>query len=461
VTRDGGKTWENVSANIKGFGPGDNWVTRMEASHFVEGGVYLTVSRHQVADYRPYIFKTEDYGKTWTSLKGDLPEYGYLHTVREDFENRNLLFVGSEFGLFISADGGKKWIPYKGDFPTVAVRDIQIHPRERDLVIGTHGRGVWIIDDIRPLEKLTAEAVKAEAILFDVKSTVLFSPRSTVDNYSDAGYAGTNSPFGAAINYYLNPAAAGGANLRLSIQDKDGREVAAPFAGREPGLNRVYWALREGAAPPAPAAGEMRGGGGGGRAMGGFGPMALPGAYKAVLEVNGKKMESPFTVLEDLDQGVSVEERRAGQKFARDSQDLAQKGRALLQALDATSKQLDDVAGRVAGMKNPDAALTAKVKAVKDKVEAIKAVFYVSPPDQGFYRKPLMVAFRGGTAAELVTGGRRGSGSSGAPTQTAVDQLNDFKAFAEPLIQKMKDITEKDVPELNKLLAEKGVPYIK
>lgn len=461
VTRDGGRTWENVTANIKGFGPGDNWVTRMEASHFVEGGVYLTVSRHQVSDYRPYIFKTEDFGKTWTSLKGNLPEYGYLHTVREDPENRNLLFVGSEFGLFISADGGRKWIPYKGDFPTVAVRDIQIHPRERDLVIGTHGRGVWIIDDIRPLEKLTAEAVKSEAILFDVKSAVLFSPRSTVDNYSDAGYAGTNSPFGAAINYYLNPAAAGGANIRLSIQDKDGRQVATPFAGREPGLNRVYWALREGAAPPAPAAGEARGGGGGDRARGGFGDYALPGEYKAVLEVNGKKMEAPFVVKEDPDQGISMEERLLGRKYRREAQDLAQKGRALLQALDATGKQLDDVAGRVAGMKNTDAALAAKVKAVKEKVDAIKAVFYLSPPGQGFYRKPLMVAFRGGTAAELVTGGSRGFGGMGAPTQTAIDQLNDFKTFAEPLFQKMKDITEKDVPELNKLLAEKGVPYIK
>ncbi len=461
LTRDGGRTWDNVTSNIKGFGPNDNWVTRIEASHFVEGGVYLTVSRHQVADYRPYIFKSEDFGKTWVSLRGDLPEYGYLHTVREDLENRNLLFVGSEFGLFISADGGKKWIPYKGDFPTVAVRDIQIHPRERDLIIGTHGRGVWIIDDIRPLEKLTAEAVKSEALLFDVRAAVLFSYRTTVDNYSDTGYAGTNSPFGAAVNYYLNPTVAGGANIRLSIQDKDGREVSAPFATREAGLNRVYWALREGAAPPAAAPGEMRGAGGGGRAMGGFGPYALPGAYKAVLEVNGRKMEAPFLVLEDPDQGISMEERRAGQKFARDSQDLAQKGRALLQSLDATGKQLDDVAGRVAGMKNADPALSAKVRAVKDKVDAIKAVFSLSPPDQGFYRKPLMVAFRGGTAAELVTGASRGFGSMGAPTQTAVDQLNDLKAFAEPLFQKMKDITEKDIPELNKLLAEKGVPYIK
>jgi hypothetical protein len=172
---------------------------RIEASHFVEGGVYLTVSRHQVADYKPYVFKSEDFGKTWTSLRCDLPDYGFLHTVRESPANRNLLFVGSEFGLFVSADGGKKWIPLRGDFPTVAVRDIQIHPREHDLIIGTHGRGVWVADDIRPLEGLTAEAVKSDAVLFGVKDAALFSYRTTVDNYSDTGYAGTNSPFGAAV----------------------------------------------------------------------------------------------------------------------------------------------------------------------------------------------------------------------------------------------------------------------
>jgi photosystem II stability/assembly factor-like uncharacterized protein len=463
LSRDGGAIWENVTANIKGFAAHDNWVTRIEASHFVEGGVYLTVSRHQVADYRPYIFKSEDFGRTWTSLRGDLPDYGYLHTVRESPLNRNLLFVGSEFGLFISADGGRKWIPYRGDFPTVAVRDIQIHPRDHDLIIGTHGRGVWIIDDIRPLEKLTADAAKSDAILFDVKDAALFSYRTTVDNYSDAGYAGQNSPFGAAVSYFLNAAAIGGGGLKLTIQDTDGREVAAPFMTKDAGLNRVYWNLRGGAAPAAPGPAETRGGGGG-RGMAGLAPYALPGEYKAVLEVGGKKMEAPFRVLDDPDQGFTMEERRAGQAFARESQDLARRGRELLQQIDSMSKQLDDVAGRVSAMKPFDPDLAARVKAVKDKVDAIKAVFSLSPADQGFYRKPLFVAFRGGTAAELVTGGGgggRGAGGMGAPTRTAIVQLADLKAFAEPLFQKMKDIAEKDVPELNKALAAKGVPYIK
>ena len=467
VTRDGGASWTNVTANVKGFGPGDNWVTRIEASHHIEGGVYLTVSRHQVDDYRPYVFKTEDFGQTWTSLRGDLPDYGYLHTIRESPLNRDLLFVGSEFGLFVSADGGRKWIPYKGDFPTVAVRDIQIHPREHDLIIGTHGRGVWIIDDIRPLEALTAEAAKSEAILFDVKDVALFSYRTTVDNYSDTGYAGTNSPFGAAVSYYLNASATGG-KVRLAIKDKAGREVAAPFITRDAGLNRVYWNLREGpgAAVPAPAAaGAMRGGGGGGGrgGFGGLGSYTLPGEYTAVLEVNGRTMEKPFKVLEDPDQGFTLEDRLAGQKYARDAQDLARRGRELLAQIDSMTKQLDDVSGRVAAMKPTDADLAARVKAVKEKVEAIKAVFALSPPEQSMYRKPLMVAFRGGTAAELVTGGGGGRGGAGmgAPTKTAVGQLAGLKAFAEPLFAKMKEIVDKDIPELNNLLAAKGVPYIR
>jgi hypothetical protein len=196
--------------------------------------------------------------------------------------------------------------------------------------------------------------------------------------------------------------------------------------------------------------------------MSGLAPYALPGEYKAVLEVGGRKMEAPFKVLEDPDQGFSTEARVAGQAYVREAQDLARRGRELLQQTDSLTKQLDDVAGRVAGLKPGDPDLAAKVKAVKDKVDGIKAVFAVSPPDQGFYRKPLFVAFRGGTAAELVTGaGGRGAGGMGAPTKTMVDQLADLKAFAEPLLARMKDIAEKDIPELNKLLAAKGVPYVK
>ncbi|MCK7490059.1 MAG: hypothetical protein MZU79_07430 [Anaerotruncus sp.] len=261
--------------------------TRIEASHFVEGGVYLTVSRHQVDDYRPYIFKSEDFGKTWVSLRGDLPEYGYLHTVRESPSTANLLFVGSEFGLFVSGDGGRTWIPFKGEFPTVAVRDIQIHPREHDLVIGTHGRGVWIVDDIRPLERLTAEAAKADALLFDVKDATLFSYRTTVDNYSDAGYAGDELAVRGGhqlLPQHRRPSAA--RKLKLAVLDKDGREVgdAVHDQGARPQPRLLE--------PPRRGGGGVAGAGGGGArprpgGMSGLAPYALPGEYKAVLEAGG------------------------------------------------------------------------------------------------------------------------------------------------------------------------------
>jgi hypothetical protein len=427
----------------------------------------MTVSRHQVDDYKPYIFKTEDFGKSWVSLRSNLPEYGYLHVVREDLENRNLLFTGSEFGLFVTFDGGKMWLPVRGDFPTVAVRDILIHPRDRDLVVGTHGRGVWIVDDIRPLEKLTAEAAKADFALFDVKPATLFSFRSTTDMYGDPGFAGTNSPFGAAFTYYLNPATAKDAKVKLTILDKYGKEVNTVNAAREPGLNRVYWPLRESMGAGLGQEMMMRGmggGGGGGRRGfgGGFGPWALPGEYKAVLEVNGQKAEKAFLVKDDPLSGISLEDRKLAQKYFREAAELSRMGSSLLRTLDQLGKQLQDVDGTVKSMKEPDKALLDKISAVKDKADGIKKFFFLSTEEQTMYRKPLKTAYRGGTAAELVMSMVGSiSRNMGAPTQTTIDQIEDLRNFLMPLVDKMKEITEKDVPDLNKMLAAKNVPYIK
>lgn len=467
LTQDGGKTWDNVTKAIKGLGPDNNWVTRIEASHFAEGGAYVTVSRHQVDDYQPYIFKTEDFGKSWVSLRANLPAYGYLHVVREDLENRNLLFAGSEFGLFVSFDRGQKWLPYKTDFPTVAVRDILIQPRDRDLIIGTHGRGVWIVDDIRPLEKLTPETLRSASALFDVKPALLFSFRSTTDMYSDPGFAGPNSPYGACITYYLKPAAAKDAKVKLTIVAKDGKDVAALPESKNPGLNRSYWGLRETSGLTMPGGGGMMMGMGGGRGgmgmgFGGFGPYALPGEYRAVLEVNGQKTESPFFVKEDELQAISLEDRRLHRKYFREAVDLSQKGISLLRTIDQLGKQIGDVESAVNAMKPPDRALLGRISGLKAKVDEIKKVFFLSSEDQTMYRKPLKAAYRGGTTAELVVSViGQVAGYAGAPTQTTIDLFEDLKAFILPLLDTMKEITEKDVPELNKALAAGGVPYIK
>jgi hypothetical protein len=207
----------------------------------------------------------------------------------------------------------------------------------------------------------------------------------------------------------------------------------------------------------------MGGGGGGGRRGfgGGFGPWALPGEYKAVLEVNGQKNEKSFMVKDDPGSGISLEDRKLAQKYFREAADLSRMGSSLLRTLDQLGKQLQDVDGTVRSMKDPDKTLLDRIGAVKDKIAGIRKVYFLSTEEQTMYRKPLKTAYRGGTAAELVMS-MVGSVSRnmGAPTQTTIDQIQDLRNFLLPLVDRVKEITDKDVPDLNKALAAKNVPYI-
>ena len=481
VTRDDGKTWDNVTKAVKGLGPDDNWVTRVEASHFKEGAAYISISRHQVDDYKPYIFKTGDFGKTWTALASNLPSYGYIHVIREDLENPDLLFAGSEFGLFFSFDGGKKWIPYKTDFPTVAVRDIQIHPRERDLIVGTHGRGVWIMDDIRPLEKLTADTVRAESALFDVRTATIHGMKSTSDVDTN-DFAGANPAFGAYVNYYLNPAGAKDARLKLVIKDKSGKDIRTLQAPAAAGVNRVVWDLRPESAPAAGMGLRGAGGGqavasaigtpfayaggqrgmGGGRFGGGGGVTVEAGEYKAVFDVNGRISEKTFTVKDEI--GIPAEERQLNLKVASDAAPVAAAAARLMSQVEQCTTQFQQIETSLAALRGVDSTIAGKLKSVKDKLGEIQKVFFRTPETQRQYRQLYFNSLRGGTMAEVALaaggGGRMGGSYQGAPTQMQIDKIEEAKAFLAPLQKKMAELLEIDVPALNKLLAEKGIPYV-
>ena len=153
------------------------WISRIDASHFDAGTAYVSVDGHRDDDLKPYLFVTRNYGQSWTSVAGDLPAFGNIQVVREDPKNRNLLYVGTEFGLYVSLDGGKKWQKFMNNLPTARVDDILIHPRDNDLIVATHARGIWIADDISPLQQLAA-APPQEPMLFDVRPAV--SPISTI-----------------------------------------------------------------------------------------------------------------------------------------------------------------------------------------------------------------------------------------------------------------------------------------
>jgi len=256
LTRDGGTTWTNVASKLPGVDPG-SWVSWVEASRFDPATAYVAVDRHTFGDMQAYVFRTADFGATWTRIAG--PEQGlrgYAHVVKEDSVNSDLLFVGTEFGLWISHDRGTNWAQFKpGNFPAVAVRDIALQTRDHDLVLATHGRGIWVIDDITPLRHLTAEVLQQDAAFVPARPV---QQRINADGgwvEGDAKFTGENPANGAVITYYQRQRHLFGP-LKIEILDPAGTVVDTIPATKHRGLNRVTWSMRV-KPPVVPAAAQL------------------------------------------------------------------------------------------------------------------------------------------------------------------------------------------------------------
>jgi len=262
VTRDGGKTWNNVFTNVAGLKP-NAWIPTVDASHSDAGTAYVAADHHQDDDYAPHAYMTTDYGKTWKSVTGDLPvSAAWVHVVREDPRNRNLLYIGTEMGVWASWDKGTHWMSIRGDLPIVQVRDIQVHPRENDLILATHGRGLYIMDDATALQNLGATQA-ADATLFDIRPATRWVLWNRDGNLGQKKWTGENPTPGALITYFLKSQPPGEVNITVS--DNNGRVVRRlRRVSDDAGINRVAWDLRTDA--PAGAQGGGRDGRGGGGA---------------------------------------------------------------------------------------------------------------------------------------------------------------------------------------------------
>jgi hypothetical protein len=298
VSVDGGTNFTEVGKNLPGL-PANHlyWISRVDASHFDAGTAYVSVDGHRSDDLKPYVFVTKDYGKSWKSISGNLPSYGNVQVIREDPKNKDLLFVGTEFGLFVSTNGGGEWKRFMNDFPTVRVDDILVHPRDGDLIVATHGRSVWIADDITPLEQLTSSMMAQDAALLDIRPGIAWLNDQQAGQHTGGQkiFVGENASRGTAIHYYLKTAPMG--EVKLTITDVNGRVIRNLDGSKNAGLNRVEWNLAPN--PPPQAAGRGFGGGGGG-GFGGFGGQAVePGTYVVTLTVDGRSYTKPVTVLQD------------------------------------------------------------------------------------------------------------------------------------------------------------------
>jgi photosystem II stability/assembly factor-like uncharacterized protein len=282
LTRDGGKTWNNVVAGVLGL-PRNTWVSRVEASPFDAASAFASFDGHMTGDMNSYVFKTADFGKTWTSLATPAIK-GYAHVVRQDPVNPELLFLGTELGLWLSLDGGRSWAQFTSNLPSVAVRDIAIHPRDHDLILATHGRGIYVVDDITPLRKLTGEMLRSEVAFLESRPWEMpvfaFDFGSLFNGHGD--FVGTVPAEAAYVTYYLKKRHIVG-DLKLEISDETGALVATLPGGKRKGINRVPWPMR--LPPPPMPPGEQP-------SFGGlFGPRVMPGNY-TVKMIKGKETYS-------------------------------------------------------------------------------------------------------------------------------------------------------------------------
>ena len=320
VSKDDGETFTNVMGNISGAPKGYVQVSRIEPSHFDPGTAYVALDNHRNDDWKPYLFKTTDYGRTWTNVVGNLPAKGNINALREDLDNPDLLFVGTEFGMFISLDGGKEWKPFMTGMPTVRVDDILIHPRDRDLIVGTHGRSIFIMDDITPLEQI--HQAKGDVTLFSVRPAIQWKNDPEAQrSATNREFKATNPQGGAAISVLAKSDLGKG-----KIEFLQGATVESTMdVDIKAGMNRFQWNMRaplpagfnaqqggrngRGGNPEAAAQGGQGGGGGRGRGQTGVpfvsggrggGGLVPPGSYMVKLTVGDKTYTSSVTVLEDI-----------------------------------------------------------------------------------------------------------------------------------------------------------------
>jgi photosystem II stability/assembly factor-like uncharacterized protein len=369
VTTDGGKNWNNLVKNVSGLAA-NSPVSHVEPSRTNANTAYVAFERHMFDDFKPYIFKTTDGGKSWTSIAGNLPAKAYVQIVREDPKNTNLLYAGTEIGLFASYDGGKNWIPLNlKNLPNVAVHDIVVHPRENDLILATHGRSLWIFDDATVIQQITPQILDSSAHLFSVRPGLRFTSRFTRYGIGDKVFNGPNPAAGALITYYLKDKLDDKADFKIQVFDREGKLVQdLERPARDKGLNRITWNLRLGGPevrrPPTP---EQIAFGGGSR-----GPQVLPGTYTVKLTVAGKIYEQPVEV--KLDPGIATPtgELREALDMQIKLRDMQNVMNLSLRFLDSVKEQLKQSQTTMKNLtKEPDKDLT---KALEDYLKEVETL---------------------------------------------------------------------------------------
>lgn len=431
LTRDGGKTWTNLTGNLKGV-PKHAWVSSLEPGHFDEGTAYATFDMHTFGDMKPYVYKTTDFGKTWTLLAGANMR-GYAHVVKEDLVNKNLLFAGTELGLWVSVDAGGQWAQYKGgDFPNVAVRDMVIHPRDHDLILGTHGRGIWIVDDITPLRALSADVMSKEVAFVQSEPAIQKLQAGGGWSNGDAVFVGENSPDDAVITYYQRKRHIFG-DLKIEVLDSKGQIVGSIPASKRRGLNRVRWSMRI-PAPNVPPAASVAGG-----AI--TGPRLLPGTYTVRMTKDKAVYETPLKVVGDPRLKHTAADRQAQFDLVMKLHRMFDDMTAAVGRMNFVRLALDDRAAKAA-----DASLRSRLQTASAQVDELRRKIVATKEGGAITGEERLREYLSNLYGDV-------NSYEGRPSQTQVDRSESLKRELGDVTTSFDSWLAKELSGINAALA--------
>jgi len=445
LTLDSGKNWTNLTANVQGVGktPITSWI---EASRYDEGTAYATFDRHMYGDMNPYVYKTTDSGKTWQQLDtANSNVRGYAHVIKEDTVNPDLLFLGTEFGLWISNDGGKHWAHYKGsNFPDVAVRDVIIHPRTSDLVLATHGRGIWIVDDISPLRSLTPDIMAKEAEFLPMPKAVEYITEQGGWPSGDNAFTGPPRPQDAAIPYYQRSRHIFG-DLKIEVFDSNGKLVDTVASSTHRGANRATWNMRTKPPRLPPAASAIF--------PAAFGVKVLPGTYSVKMTKGDKIYTTKLDVVLDPRASYSVEDRKAQYDLATK---IAQDLNHMSWAVDAIIGVRDSAQQRAATLPEDapeNNALREQLASLVSAADAARAKIVATKEGGAITGEERLREFMGGLYGDVLN-------FDGRPTNEQVARADVLERELEDVIKQFQQLTLQQLPAINSQLQSKNMQPI-
>jgi photosystem II stability/assembly factor-like uncharacterized protein len=438
LTEDNGKNWEDVTPNFPGL-PKSTWCAKVQASNHNEKTAYAVFDGHRNGDKNVYVFKTNDLGKTWTSIATDSIKT-FARTITEDFVNPDLLFLGTEYGLYISIDGGKEWVRFEGKVPKVPIYEMVIHPTENDLVIASHGRGILIIDNIEPLRQLTDEVLTSEITIFPSKPYVITNPKYATGLSGDQEFFGSNPKSSAIINYYMQKRHVFG-DMSVEIYNSNGELVKTLPAGKNKGINYVEWAVRK-KPPRVKASSPML------AFRTAFGPTFPPGDYTVKIKKGENVYEGKITLQTDPTTGHSVEDMKL-------QYETLNKAYSLLEDISFTDRQATDLMEKLNKVKSKVASndLNNEITALHNRLESMHKELVATSTSRISGEVRL---------AEKVADIYSGIISySGKPTDSQIQGLNLLNGVFGKYKEQMDKIISDDLMKINSELKKAGQEEIR